>query len=60
MQNKALVIDARYSYFLEWKTVISLFLAVAKSFISVTLSFLKLSLFAIFDNSKSLSILKGP
>ena len=59
MQNEALVLEANVSYFLEWKKVISSLFASLRSLIFDTLDWVK-SLFSIFKDFKSLSILKGP
>ena len=60
IQKEALVSDAITSYFFEWKKLISFFEAVAKSFMSFILNFLKLSEFFISANFKSLLISYGP
>ena len=60
IQNKAFVLDAKWSYFFEWKNVISLFFALVRSFISVILIFLKFSLLSTLDSAKRLWIGNGP
>ena len=60
MQYDAFVFDANNSYFFEWKKLISDFVELDKSLMSEIVSLEKFSKLFIWDNFKSLSILKGP